>query len=465
MAREATDFTRMSQRELYFSFSLVTSLFFLWGFSYGLLDVLNQHFLDIFNLTKTQTTLLQFAYFVAYLVVAPGAGAFMRRTSYKLGIHCGLGLFSIGAIMFWPAAHYGYYGMFVAFTFVTASGLATLEVAANSYITVLGTPKFSALRLTLAQGFNGIATVIGPIIAAHAFFNGANKYSLGTVQYVYLAMSLFGCVINVLVFFAKLPDVQQVVTVVSGVVGEEKATVKGLFRFRRTIFGFIAEFAYVGAQVAVASFAIFYITEQPGISPPISQATASNMFSGCQAVFTAGRFIGVLYLKYVDPAFALFASGLGLMLFSILTAVLPGKGGIACLYMIFFFESICYPVIFSVATADLGTYAKLGAGLIAAGVSGGACWPSMTGAVADRHSTHIAFFIPFMGYVPLAVYGLVMWVSRSRKYTGKITIWVSQAPLVVPDAVEKALGVPEGEDIEMPTIEENKEEVSHVEFR
>lgn len=106
------------------------------------------------------------------------------------------------------------------------------------------------------------------------------------------------------------------------------------------------------------------------------------MFSACQAVFTVGRFIGVFYLRYVDPAFALFANGLGLILFSILTATLDGKGepsvqlvcailihtpgGIACLFLIFFFESVCYPVIFSVATADLGTYSKLGAGLIAA---------------------------------------------------------------------------------------------------
>ncbi|KAJ9126977.1 hypothetical protein QFC24_001208 [Naganishia onofrii] len=435
MAPAPKDYTAMTKRELIYSFSIVTVLFFIWGFSYGLLDVLNAHFLEIFGLTKAQSTLLQFAYFVAYLVVAPPMGLFMRKYGYKTGIHIGLALFSIGAVMFWPSAKYRQYGMFVAFTFVTASGLATLEVAANSYISVLGPPKHAALRLVLAQAFNGIATVIGPIIAAHTFFNGANADSLGSVQYVYLAMSCLGLLVNVAFYFAKLPEVAQVVAHDA----QQTVSVKGFMKKTHTIAGFFAEFGYVGAQVAVASFTIFYITEQPGISPPISKATASNMFSACQAVFTVGRFVGVLYLKYVDPAFALFVNGLGLILFTILTATIPGKGGIACLFLIFFCESICYPVIFTVATADLGSYAKLGSGLLAAGVSGGAAWPSMTGAVADKVNTHTAFFIPLIGFIPLMLYGLVMWITRSRKYAGRITIWQTQVPLKSEEAVETAL--------------------------
>lgn len=100
-------------------------------------------------------------------------GIFMLRYGYKLGIHIGLGLFSTGAILYWPAAHYHLYPAFVCFTFVTASGLATLEVAASSYLTVLGPAKTSAMRLTLAQSTNGIATVIGPLIAAYTFFVSA----------------------------------------------------------------------------------------------------------------------------------------------------------------------------------------------------------------------------------------------------------------------------------------------------
>lgn len=227
--------------------------------------------------------------------------------------------------------------MFVAFTFVCGSGLATLEVGANTYITLLGPPKFSAFRLTFAQAFNGIASVIGPVIASHAFFNGKNAHDLGTVQYVYLALACVALLLNIALLFCKLPEVVQTVT------EEDLAQLKGggwkgIFKKHHTTIGFAAEWFYVGSQVAVASMAIFYMTRQPGLSKVIDQATASNMFAGCQAVFTVGRFAGVGYLRYIDPAFALFLNGCGLVLFAILTSTIEGIGGIVCLFFIFFFE-------------------------------------------------------------------------------------------------------------------------------
>ncbi|WVQ93033.1 hypothetical protein IAU59_000097 [Kwoniella sp. CBS 9459] len=429
---QSVDYTTLSKSQLYFAFSLVTSLFFLWGLSYGLLDVLNKHFLTIFGLTKVQSTLLQFAYFIAYLVVAPPMGIFMRKYGYKKGIHIGLGLFSIGAVLFWPAAVYELYGAFVAFTFICGSGMATLEAAANSYIVVLGPPRYAAMRLTLAQAFNGIATVLGPILAANTFFNGANQYSLDTVQYVYVALAAFALLINILVFFAKLPEVAQAVTVDQ----QDTLSKQGFWKQYHLLFGCVAEFFYVGAQVAVASFAIFYITEQPGISPPYSSATASNLFSGCQAVFTVGRFLGVAYLHWIDPSFALFINGIGLCVFSILTATITGKGGIACLFLIFFFESICYPVIFSIATADLGSYQKIGSGVIALGVSGGAAYPALQGLVSDHVSSHRSYFIPLTGFIPLLVYGFFMWIRNSRRYGGNVSIWAKNTTLNVEENQE-----------------------------
>jgi FHS family L-fucose permease-like MFS transporter len=189
-------------------------------------------------------------------------------------------------------------------------------------MTVLGPPQYASFRLTLAQGFNGIATVIGPLIASKTFFNeNEPPGSIGAVQYVYLAMSAFGVILNVLLIFAKLPEVAQVVAADAS----QTTTIKGFLKQKHTIYGFFAEFGYVGAQVAVASNTIFYLRNQPGISQ-MSAATASNMFSACQAVFTVGRFIGVGYLRYIDPCFALFVNGIGLVLFSILTSVVPGRG-------------------------------------------------------------------------------------------------------------------------------------------
>lgn len=388
------------------------------------IQVLNQHFLDVFQMkSKVQTTLLQFAYFVAYLVVAPPMGILMRRIGYKWGIHIGLSLFSLGAILFWPAAKYHEYGMFVAFTFLCGAGMATLETAANSYIVVLGPPKFAAFRLTLAQSFNGIASVIGPIIAANTFFNEKldnNGNQLGTVQYVYLAMSMFALVLNIGLAFCKLPEVRQAV---KPEYAEfiKKEGYKGILKKYHTMFGFAAEFFYVGAQVAVASMAMFYITTQPGISPPISRSMASNLFSVCQAVFTVGRFIGVAYLRYIDSCFALFFHGVMLVLFSILTSFVNGRGGLACLNLLFFFESICYPVIFSIATSNLGPYATFGGGLLAAGVSGGAAWPSAQAALLDASSAQRSYLVAMAGFVPLMLYGGGMWFVKCKR-AGRWTI-------------------------------------------
>jgi FHS family L-fucose permease-like MFS transporter len=170
--------------------------------------VLNSHFQQFFGITHLQTTLLQVAYFGAYIVYSPVAGLLIRRFGYKRGgVYHGLTLYCIGALMFWPSAHFEKFGGFVGAAFVIASGLATLEVTANSYVTVLGTPEQAAFRLNFSQAFNGLASFCGPLIASKYFFSGGNENSLGTVQYVYLAVACLGALVMVLFFFCNLPEI------------------------------------------------------------------------------------------------------------------------------------------------------------------------------------------------------------------------------------------------------------------
>src|SRR5215211_4870902 len=135
---------------------LVTSLFFLWGLAYGLLDVLNKHFQETLNITKSRSTLLQGAYFGAYFLIALPAGLFMNRFGYKRGIIMGLLMYAFGAFLFYPAAQQASFNFFLLALFVLASGLTCLETAANPYITVLGKPETSEFRLNLSQSFNGV---------------------------------------------------------------------------------------------------------------------------------------------------------------------------------------------------------------------------------------------------------------------------------------------------------------------
>ncbi|KAI0790771.1 MFS general substrate transporter [Abortiporus biennis] len=401
----------LSRGRWIFAFSLVTSLFFTWGFAYGLLDVLNAHFQQIFGISKLQSTLLQLAYFGAYLVFSPFASIFMNRYGYKKGIHIGLGLYSIGAIFFWPSAKFQKYGGFVGSTFVISCGLSTLEVAANSYISVLGSPKYAAARLNFSQGFQGVASFAGPMIASRWFFLGKNATSLDTVQWVYLAVSGLGIVLNVLFYFCDLPEIT------GDALAKEMHEVgltnddQPFWKQYRCIFGWVAQTAYVGAQVGVASFAVNYMVDQ---NIGISKSHASQLFSYCQITFTVGRFIGVGLLNFIDPALLLTVYGIACSAFSMAVAFSPGVAGIGCLFSLFFFESICYPVIFTLGTKNLGKYTKRGSGLIVMGVGGGAWYPPAQGSLADRN-TRLSYVVPFTGYVAMTIYAVGIVIHQTIK--------------------------------------------------
>ncbi|EPQ30895.1 uncharacterized protein PFL1_01792 [Pseudozyma flocculosa PF-1] len=397
----------LSRFHFVFAFTLVSSLFFVWGLSYGLLDSLNKAFQVSLNLTRAESTGLQAAYFGSYLINGFVSGSAMRKYGYKNGIHFGLALFSIGAVLFWPCAIYKSFPGFIVCTFVTASGLAWLEVAANSYITVIGAPNMAAFRLVFAQSFNGVATVIGPIIASHTFLKTDAK-DLNHIQWVYLGIALFGCLINFLFLVCPLPEVKQEVNEAI-----ESKVKGGLFKQYHLIAGAVTEFMYVGAQVAVASLAINYFTEQPDIS--ISTSAAANLYAGCQAAFTLGRFLLVPVLFYVDSGLILGLFGVMCVVFSCLTAGLSSYGGIVSLFCLFFFEGVCYPIIFTLATSNLGSYQKIGSALVAAGVSGGAAWPSVQAVVADNTSTPNSYHIPIIGFAIVAMYGFGMNMHASKQ--------------------------------------------------
>ncbi|KAF9028117.1 MFS general substrate transporter [Hymenopellis radicata] len=409
---QGTTGSQLSNGRWAFAFALVTSLFFTWGFAYGLLDVLNAHFQTIFGITKTQSTLLQLAYFGAYLVFAPFASIFMRKKGYKAGIHLGLTLYSLGAIFFWPSAKYQKYGGFVGCTFVIGCGLACLEVAANSYIAVLGTPKYAAARLNFSQAFQGVASFTGPLIASRWFFTGENATKLDTVQWVYLAVAGLGVVLNILFYFCQLPEITE------EALAEEihdvgiKNDQESFWKQYRCIFGFVAQTTYVGAQVGVASFVVNFLVDQ-GIG--IDHPKASNMFSYCQITFTVGRFVGVVILNFIDPALVLSLYAFCCSLFCLLVVELKGWSGVGCLYALFFFESICYPCIFTLGTKNLGRHTKKGSGLIVMGVGGGAWYPPAQGGLADRAYTRRSYLVPLSGYLAMLIYAVGLVIDQTTK--------------------------------------------------
>lgn len=235
-----------------------------------------------------------------YLLFSPIAAEVLKRRSYKFTIIMGLCLYSLGAIMFWPTAHFttpenkkAAFGGFLVCTMVIACGLATLETSANSYAVVIGNPATASARLQFCQSWNGVASFIGPLIASKAFFSDEGSQDLTSVQYVYLAVACAGAAVAVLFFFAKLPEVSQ--EVIEGTSTADNPDIdhdggvgsEPLYKQYNMIFAFIAQFCYVGSQVTIASFFINYATENASFTA----AEGSNMLSYGLITFTVGRFV------------------------------------------------------------------------------------------------------------------------------------------------------------------------------
>jgi MFS transporter, FHS family, L-fucose permease len=381
---------------------LVTSLFFLWGVAYGLLDVLNKHFQDALNITKQRSTLLQAAYFGAYFLVALPAGLFMQKVGYKKGIITGLFLYASGALLFYPAAQNANFVFFLLALFVLASGLTFLETAANPYMTVLGKPETSEFRLNLSQSFNGVGSFIGPIIGGALFFgnsSASNAGELGSVKLVYIAIAIIVLIVAFLFIRTPMPEVKEEELVVS----KRNHTGKTLFQHAHFIWAVIAQFFYVAGQVGIAALFINYCTEK---DLGITNERAAYLLSGSLALFTIGRFAGTVLMKFIAPnkLLAIYA-----LLNIALCAVVVWSVGMISIYAlmaIFFFESIMFPTIFALGIKNLGVYTKKGASFIIMSIVGGALVPYIMGSLATSHSTPFSFIVPMICFVVVFLFAV-----------------------------------------------------------
>ncbi|TWI95865.1 FHS family L-fucose permease-like MFS transporter [Mucilaginibacter frigoritolerans] len=389
----------MAKNKYIFPFVLVTCLFFMWGFAYGLLDVLNKHFQEILNITKTRSTLLQGAYFGAYFLVAVPAGLLMNKYGYKRGIIIGLLLYATGAFLFYPAAVHLSFNFFLVALFILASGLAFLETAANPYVTVLGAPETSANRLNLSQCFNGIGSFLGPIIAAYLFFGDKKDgpANLDSVKIIYIIIGIVVLLITIFFLRTPLPEIRE-----NTPAAEEEIVTRPLFSHRNFTNAVIAQFFYVAAQVGVAAFFINYCTEN---GSGVSNARASALLSAGLILFTTGRFVGTALMKVVDAnkLLAVYAV-VNILLCAIVVADLKWLS-VYALLGVFFFESIMFPTIFALGLKDLGSYTQKASSFIIMAIIGGAIVPVVMGVIADKYSTSIAYCVPLCCFIIVAWYG------------------------------------------------------------
>ncbi|EEY22407.1 L-fucose permease [Verticillium alfalfae VaMs.102] len=325
----------LTGRALIFPLSLIISLFFLWGFSYGLLDVLNKHFQTVLGITRLESTGLQVMYFGGgYLLFSPIAAECLKRRGYKQTILMGLGLYSLGAILFWPVVATAKpengraaFGGFCACILVIACGLATLETAANSYAVVIGKPESASARLQFCQSWNGVASFIGPLIASKFFFSGANQNSLTNVQFVYLAVACAGVAVAIMFFFAKLPEISEA-TIEESSDGQVKGSIWKQYNMWAAFF---AQLCYVGAQVTIATFFINYAHENGGFTT----SKGSTMLSYALITFTVGRFVATGIATFLSSDFILVVYAVAASALTAYVSVGKGGGAVGALIAIF----------------------------------------------------------------------------------------------------------------------------------
>lgn len=386
-------------------FILITSLFLLWGFAHGLLDVLNKHFQGVFTMTKAESGLVQFSTYIAYFLMALPAGSFMKRYGYRKGIIMGLLLFAGGAFAFIPAAFLHSPTPFLVALFVIACGLCMLETAANPYSTILGPSSSAAQRLNLSQSFNGLGWILGPLVGGILIFGAPAGDSFALAK-PYILVGGIVLLVAVLFFVVKLPEVKiekddvSEMTACSPQVASEIVSIWKHPQFIRSV---IAQFCYCAAQTGIFSFFINYVTE---VEKQMTNLEASRILAfGGMALFMIGRLSGSFTMKWMAPHRLLACFSLACSLCMILVVLSIGVVSLYALYFSFFFMSIMFPTIFALGLENMGVHTKKASSYIVMGVAGGAFSPLLMGYLGEENMA-TGFVVPLVAFLYILYFAL-----------------------------------------------------------
>ncbi|KAJ5104046.1 hypothetical protein N7532_004575 [Penicillium argentinense] len=385
--------------------ALVTILFFLWGFGYGLLDTLNSHFQTTLNISAGMSSGLQASYFAAYFVCPLTiSGWLVRKYGFRVTFMTGLAILAVGCLLFWPSGVKKSFGGFCGSMFVVGAGLSTLETAADPFLAICGPPKYSEIRLNIGQAIQGVGTFIAPLLASRVFFADTVDTAAGlkNVQWTYLGVACFVALLVILFWLAPFPEITDAdQEALEGQIADHAADT-GPFKKQYNLFlGVWSQFCYVGAQVAVAGYFITFCEEAGR-----EASASSDLLAVAQGLYAFMRFVssGLMMMKAFKPRYMLTVYLILCIVFSIAAIPTHGTASIAMIILVLCFESCCFATIFSLGLRGLGRHTKLGGSLLVAAISGGMVFPPMMGAIVDKKNAHTAMVIPMMGYVLAMVF-------------------------------------------------------------
>ena len=374
-------------------FMLVSSLFFMWGFAHGILEVLNPHFQESFHINKAMSALTQAAVYGAYFFMAIPAGWIIRRWGYRRGVITGLVLFGLGALMFVPGSQVNNFYFYVLSLFVIGCGLTCLETSANPYTTVLGHPDKAETRINLSQSLNGIGWIVGPLVGGQLLFTGVS------IAVPYAVVGILVLVVAFAFSKVRLPDPRRAHEADTGETVADVPMSVVAFSF-----GVLTLFLYVAAQTGVNSFFINYAVD----SIHIDKQTASTFLAfGGMGLFFVGRLLGGVLMNYVKPKAVLFACAVLATVASYVIVTCTGIVSLVAFFSLYFGESIMFPTVFSLALRDAGSHTKMASSALIMTIVGGAVAPVLMGHIADTTGSMAqAFYIPLACYAVIAAYAI-----------------------------------------------------------
>ena len=387
-------------------FVLVTSLFAMWGLANNMTDTLLAAFKRIMQMSDTQTSFIQMAFYGAYFCIALPAALYIRQHSYKSGVIMGLVLYALGAILFLPAAGAESYAFYLVAIYIMAAGCSVLETTANPYIMSMGSPETATRRLNIAQSFNPIGSILGILASKYFILQDISLYSISGT---YTALGVILLVMMGVMLFARMPEGRDTARQDS-----LKATFIRLSHNQPYVWGVVAQFFYVGAQIGVWSFTIRLVMQELGHV----EAQAATIYLLSIIGFCGSRFVYSWLMKYIAPVRLLVAGSILSALSALLVVIGTGWLAVIALVCISVFMSLMFPTIYGIA---LGTLShdenqgdvKIGASGLIMAILGGALLTPLQGLVSDATgSINLSYLVPLGCFVVVMSYGI---------YTMKLT--------------------------------------------
>ncbi len=409
-------------------FILITSCFALWGFANDITNPMVKAFSKIFRMSVTDGALVQVAFYGGYFAMAFPAAMFIRRYSYKAGILMGLGLYAVGAFLFFPAKMTGSYYPFLLAYFILTCGLSFLETSANPYILSMGSEATATRRLNLAQAFNPMGSLLGMYVAMNFIqaklnpLDTAGRATLGEAEFEAMKQAdlqvlitpylIIGAVITAMflvIWLACMPKVQE-----SSKQDGLLPTLKRIFAQKRYRNGVIAQFAYVGAQIMCWTFIIQYGTRvfmAEGMAEKAAEVLSQQYNIIAMVIFCSSRFVCTYLLKYINPGRLLFFLAIAATVATAGVIAIDGRVGLYCLVAVSACMSLMFPTIYGIALEGMGEDAKFGAAGLIMAILGGSVLPPVQAMIIDQGSlmgwpaVNLSFILPLVCFLVVMYYG------------------------------------------------------------